>query len=98
MGNVSCRIVFDTSLFIRKIHVPTVSIACPYHILAVSGNHSLGLIFYLKSEIPRFFQMACGHGFCTATIPSMKKNLHLEVSIFSSEMKKLVKHLISVIR
>lgn len=31
--------------------------------------------------------MACGHGFCTATIPSMKKILHLGVSIFSSEMK-----------
>ena len=40
MDNVSCRIVSDTSLFMCKIRVLAVSMACPCRVHAVSGHHS----------------------------------------------------------
>ena len=40
MVNISCRIVFDTSLFICKICVLAVSMAYPNCFHAVSGHHS----------------------------------------------------------
>ena len=47
MGNVSCRIVFDTSLYMCKIRVLVVSIACPYRIRAVFGHHSGQVFIFL---------------------------------------------------
>ena len=40
MGNGSCRIVYDTSLFTCKTFVLTMSVACLYRVHAVSGHHS----------------------------------------------------------
>ena len=40
MGNVACRIVSDTSLFMCKIRVLAVSMAYPIRIHAISGHHS----------------------------------------------------------
>ena len=39
MGNVSCRIVSDTTLFTCKIHVLAMSMACPCRIHIVSRHH-----------------------------------------------------------
>ena len=39
MGNESRRIISDTSLLMYKIHVPTVSMACPCRIHAISVHH-----------------------------------------------------------
>ena len=41
MGNVSCRIVSDTSHFTCKIRVLAMSMACPCRIHAISGHHRL---------------------------------------------------------
>ena len=41
MGSVSCHIVSDTSLFMCKTRVPTMSLACPYCIYAVFVHHRL---------------------------------------------------------
>ena len=37
MGNISCHIVSDTSLFICKIRVSTMSVACPHNIMPNLG-------------------------------------------------------------
>ena len=44
MGNVSCRIISDTFLFICKIHVSAVSMACHCRIHAASRHHRLWLM------------------------------------------------------
>ena len=41
MGNVSCRIVSDTSLFIYKICVSVVSNTCPDHIHTISVHYRI---------------------------------------------------------
>ena len=37
MGNVSCRIISDTLLFMCKICVPAISTACPRHNMLYLG-------------------------------------------------------------
>ena len=41
MGNALCRMVSNTSLFMCKIRVLIVSMACPFYVYAVSGHHRL---------------------------------------------------------
>ena len=41
MSNVSCHIVFDTSLFTCKIHILDVTMAGPCHVHTISGHHRL---------------------------------------------------------
>lgn len=41
LGNVSYRVVFDTSIFIYKVRVGSISRACPCHIHPVSRHHRL---------------------------------------------------------
>lgn len=42
MDNLLCRIIFNTLLFMYKILVFTVSMACPYRITTVSVHHRMG--------------------------------------------------------
>ena len=79
-GNVSCRIVSDTYLFICKIRVPAVSMACPCRIHGVSGNHRFWLLcshsnssvtltlqlhlFIMASYLQKHVQMLLSFFFC----------------------------------
>lgn len=40
--------IFDASLFKYKIHVPTISIMCPWHIHVVSGHRSWDVSLTIK--------------------------------------------------
>lgn len=50
IGDISCRVVFDPSLFMckTKFHVPPISMACPYRIRVVSWQ-LMSLYLKLKS-------------------------------------------------